>query len=101
MPFPFLDNTFPPNLGAVVQRTVLDGVEPARVVIHDDEGDWVVGDAVNDPNQPGASVVACIAHIADHDQAVAELAVLPVGHVAERDGPGSPWRITAHQYSDD
>jgi hypothetical protein len=54
VPFPFPDGQFPSELGAVIQRTVLDGTEPARVVIHADEGGWLVGDGVNDPNLPGA-----------------------------------------------
>ncbi|QGN47519.1 hypothetical protein GKC29_12155 [Micromonospora sp. WMMC415] len=97
--FPFEDGRFPPNLGAVVQRTVLTGQEPARVVIHDGDNDWLVGDGVNDPN--GASVVACISHVADADPAVAALAALPVGYIAERDEPHLPWTISVHAWPDE
>jgi hypothetical protein len=55
LPFPFEGGVFPEKLGAVVQRTVLDGHEPAREVVHADDGSWLVGDGVNDPNPPGAS----------------------------------------------
>ncbi|MEU5905432.1 hypothetical protein ABZ780_13780 [Micromonospora sp. NPDC047467] len=99
--FPFDEDQFPHNLCAVVQTTVLNAAEPARVVIHDGDNDWLVGDGVNDPTLPGASVVACIRHIADQDETVAELASLPIGHIAERDDVGSPWRIGVHKYPDE
>jgi hypothetical protein len=92
--FPFPDGRFPPNLGAVVQRTVVDGTEPAREVIHTADNTWIVGDGVNDPNLPGAALVACVAPIARVDPAVAELAALPAGHIAERAGIGEPWTIS-------
>lgn len=99
--FPFPEGRFPDRLGAVVQRTVLDGHEPARVVIHDEDNDWLVGDGVNDPNLPGASVVACISHIAAADSSLAELASLPIGHIAERDDSNLSWTISLHEWPDD
>jgi hypothetical protein len=98
--FPFPDGRFPPSLGAVVQRTVLTGQEPARVVIHDDENDWLVGDGVNDPTAPGASVIACISHVAEADSSVAELTTLPIGYMAQRDEPDQPWVVSVHEYPD-
>jgi hypothetical protein len=80
---------------------VLAGQEPARVVIHDEDNDWLVGDGANDPNLPGASVVACISHVADADPTVAELAALPVGHIAERDEPVRPWTVSLHEWPED
>ena len=38
LPWPFPDNQFPADLGAVVMRSVLDGVMPALQVLHDPEG---------------------------------------------------------------
>jgi hypothetical protein len=99
--FPFDGGRFPDDLDAVIQRTVLDGQEPARVVIHDVDGDWLVGDGVNDPNASGASVVAVISHVAVADATVAELASLPVGWVAERDDPGFAWSISEHVWPDE
>jgi len=101
IPFPFRDSRFPDTLGAVIQRTVLDGDEPARQVIHTSDNSWMVGDGVSDPNIDGATIVAAIVHVAAADPAVADLATLACGYVAERDGPGSPWRISAHVWPDD
>lgn len=63
LPFPFSDGRFPPELGAVVQRTVLEGHEPARTVSHTEENDWLVGDGVNDPNLPDAAVATHLWHV--------------------------------------
>jgi hypothetical protein len=38
LPFPFDADEFPAALGAVIQRTVLEGSEPAREVIHTPDG---------------------------------------------------------------
>jgi len=50
MPFPFPDGRFPPELWAVIQRTVLEGHEPAREVIHDEENNWVVASSLGRPH---------------------------------------------------
>jgi hypothetical protein len=71
LPFPFEGGVFPANLGAVVQRTVLLGHEPAREVIDADDGSGAVADGVNDPNLPGVSVVTHIAHVIERNSSVA------------------------------
>ena len=96
LPFPFEGNVFPAALGAVVQRTVLDGDEPAREVIHEADGSWLVGDGVHDPNDPGAIVVTHISHVVARNSSVADLASLPPGHIAMRAQPGQPWVRTRH-----
>ena len=100
MPFPFDDDTFPTNLGAVVQRTILDGTEPAREVTHVADGSWLVGDGVNDPNAPGAVVVTHISHVVERNSSVADLATLPFGHVARRTQNGV-WVREPHVWLDD
>ncbi|MGA4729264.1 hypothetical protein ACPB67_17720 [Micromonospora taraxaci] len=45
--------------------------------------------------------MACIRHIVDQDETVAELASLLIGHIAERDDVGSPWHIGVHKYPDE
>jgi hypothetical protein len=101
LPFPFTDSRFPHDLGAVVQRTVLDGREPARVVVHDDENSWLVGDGKNDPNSDGACVVSCIHRVIEKNSTVAGLADLPLGHIAHRKNPGKPWVVEPHSYPDE
>ena len=44
LPFPFENERFPIKLGAVVQKSVLTGEQPAREVIHAPDGSWLVGD---------------------------------------------------------
>ncbi len=88
------------NLGAVVQRTVVEGTEPAREVIHAADGSWLVGDGANDPNVSGACLVLGLRHVVDRDQSMEELASLPPGHIAQRDELDAPWRITVHEWQD-
>ena len=95
LPFPFEGGRFPDSLGAVVQRTVLSGEQPAREVVHAPDGSWLVGDGLHDPNVPGASVATHLAHAyaAEWNHTVAELATMPPGHLAQRSGPGDPWVV--------
>jgi hypothetical protein len=93
MPFPYEGAQFPPGLGAVVQDTVLRGEEPAREVIHTPENGWCIGDGVNDPNVPGASIATHIWRAMERNSSIASLASMPPGHIAERSGPGEPWTI--------
>jgi len=91
--WPFEDGTFPADLGAVVQRTILDGTLPALVVGHSPDGSWYVGDGVSDPNAPGAVVATHIWHAIERNGSIAALAWLAPGHEARREGPGDPWRV--------
>lgn len=95
MPFPFPGDAFPPELGAVVQCTVLRGERPALEVVHAPDGSWLVGDGVDDPNVPGASVAAHIGHVVERNSSVAGLATMPPGSIAQRDAPGQPWTVSA------
>jgi hypothetical protein len=101
VPWPFPGDSFPGDPGAVVRRTVLSGGLPARLVIHDDENDWCAGDDVNDPDVPGASVIAHLTHVLARDSSVSELASRPPGWAAVRTGPGRPWERFPHQYPDE
>ena len=101
VPFPFAGNTFPDALGAVVQLTVLHGLEPAREVVHAEDGSWLVADGVNDPNPVGASTVTHIWHVIEQNSAMLELATMPPGYMARREGPGSEWRTEPLVWHDD
>jgi hypothetical protein len=67
------------------------GSMPALVVGHAANGDWYVGDGVNDPNLPGAAVATHLAHAIQRNSSIAGLATLPPGHEAHRRWPGDPW----------
>lgn len=97
LPFPYEDSTFPSTLGAVVQRTVLDGTEPAREVIHWADGDWTVGDGVSDPNLPGAATATHIWHAIERNSSISALAGMPPGHIARREGSGDEWQVFVHE----
>lgn len=94
MPWPFDDGRFPPELGAVVMHTVLDGRRPALLVWHSEDDDWAIGDGIDDPNEPDACVATHIAHVVARDPTVAELASMPPGTRADRPDRSSPWEIT-------
>lgn len=82
---------------AFVQRTVLDGTLPALRVAHDSQGDWVVTDETNDPNEPGAMAMVHIEHLVALDPTVGELAALAVDHEAVRSSPNHRWDIRCMQ----
>ncbi|MGW4222919.1 hypothetical protein ACWEG1_05625 [Streptomyces bauhiniae] len=86
---------------AIVQKTVSEGRFPALVVVHDDEGDWLVGDDTHDPNETGASHLVHLAHVLAHDPSLAALADLPLGHVATRHSAGDPWIIGTWSYEEE
>ncbi|HEX6129190.1 MAG TPA: hypothetical protein VF071_09235 [Candidatus Limnocylindria bacterium] len=101
VPWPFPEGRFPEDLGAVVQRTVLDGELPALVVVHAADGDWMVGDGLNDPNEPRAAVATHLRHVVDRDPSVGPLATLPPGKRADREASAHPWVVTDFVYEDD
>lgn len=101
LPFPFENERFPIELGAVVQKSVLTGEQPAREVIHAPDGSWLVGDGVNDPNLPGASVATHLAHAIERNSSIAELGGMPPGRIAQRSEPGEAWTICVLEGWDD
>ncbi|GAA3143041.1 hypothetical protein GCM10010466_37520 [Planomonospora alba] len=101
MPFPFPGGRFPPELGAVVQRTVVSGELPALIVIHDDENDWLIGDGITDASDPTASIIKHIHHVVEMDPSVEETATLPCGYAAQRASQSAPWVITPWSYPDE
>ena len=91
--FPFSDERFPEILGAVIQRTVLEGTLPALYVAHTSENDWIVGDGINDPNVAEAAAAAHSRHVVDLNSTLEPLATLPLGFQAVRASIGSVWEI--------
>jgi hypothetical protein len=98
LPWPFPDGRFPTQLGALVQATVLSGEQPARLVIHSSDNDWLIGDGINDPNGPGGSIATHLGHVLNGNSSLATLADLPPGWEATRTAPGSPWHRTTHAW---
>jgi hypothetical protein len=100
LPFPYPGNRFPDNLGAVAQRTVVNGTEPARNVVHAADGAWLVGDGVNDPNIAGSCLVVALVHLVQDDPSIGQLATLQPGNQAWRDSVRQPWQIEPFTYDD-
>lgn len=100
VPFPFPDGRFPPQLGAVVQRTVADGELPALTVIHTADNSWVVLDGVNDPNLDGACVVGAMVHLVEDDPSLAAVARLDVRHRADRENGDQAWQAFPYEMED-
>ena len=99
--FPFATERFPDELGAVVQTTVFNGTEPARLVVHTMDNSWLVGDGINDPNLPGAAIAVHIRHLIDGDPTIEQLARLPLGCAATRSGRADAWEIYRHEWADE
>jgi len=38
------------------------GEQPARLVIHSSDNDWMIGDGINDPNGPDGSIATHLGH---------------------------------------
>ncbi|WP_346129335.1 hypothetical protein [Lentzea roselyniae] len=89
-----------PEVGAIVQRTVANGEMPALVVVHDDEGDWLIGDGVNDPNVDDACGLFHLGHVIEMDPSLMQVLDLPAAHIATRESAASAWEIAALQYED-
>ncbi|GAD83570.1 hypothetical protein NCAST_20_01380 [Nocardia asteroides NBRC 15531] len=92
---------FPEDLAACVYNTVASGERPALVVVHDADGDWIIGDGSDEPLDPATASLLHIQHVLDNDSAVAELAALPPGKIAWRDQPADPWTIEDFAYPDE
>ncbi|HJU66710.1 MAG TPA: GNAT family N-acetyltransferase, partial [Gemmatimonadaceae bacterium] len=90
-PWPFEDA---PNTATITTVHVLDRTRPVLLVTHDaDDGAWqFLCGTTNDSDD--ARIVG-LETILEIDSRLAELADLPLGWRAWRDGPGQPWRRSA------
>jgi hypothetical protein len=86
--WPFED---PPNVASITTRPVIDGSSWIALVSHDeDDGGWqFIGP--EGPNEDQAMVVG-LGSVLKRDASIAELADLPLGWQAWRDGPDEPWQ---------
>jgi hypothetical protein len=86
--WPFDD---PPNVATITTRPVIDGSSWIALVSHDeDDGGWqFIGP--EGPLEEQVMVVG-LGSILKRDPSIAELAELPLGWQAWRDGPDAPWQ---------
>ncbi len=86
-PWPFKD---PQNLATFTVADVLVGAKPVLRVSHDvADGCWQF--LTGDPVDPDEAKLVCLADVVARDSALLEMADLPLGWQAERDGVGKPW----------
>lgn len=89
-----------PGVAGVMQRTIINGEMPALIVVHDDEGDWLIGDGVNDPNEDGACGIYHLSQVVSLDESLAEVMNLPAGFAATRESISSAWEISPWEFDD-
>ena len=79
---------------SIASTRVVDGSEPVRLVVHALDGSWQFLDGL--PTDVDHLMLTHAHHLFDDlSKDLGPLRHLPVGHVAERQGPGFPWRIVA------
>jgi hypothetical protein len=83
------------NRAVFTTKNVIEGTYPILFVSHDEENDWQFLCGKTNRTEDGRLV--CLGHVVEQHPAVAELADLPVGWQAERDGPDKPWRRMRNQ----
>lgn len=74
---------------AITLWRILRAGKPILLVSHDDDGSWQFLDS-DEASMDDAAVVA-LEEMLRHDPTIAELADLPRGCTATRDGPDEPW----------
>ena len=78
---------------------VVEGTHPISLVTHDEDGDWQF--LCGTTNASEDLRIVCLSCIVDHHPAIVELADLPVGWQAERDGPEMPWHRAKIEHRSD
>ena len=87
--WPFPD---PKNVAVFTTIQVLRLRQPILHVSHDDQdGVWQFHTGAQQVSAGDAMIVA-LSEMVEHDPSICELADLPCGWYAERDGVGTPWR---------
>jgi hypothetical protein len=89
-----------PHARVFLSETVNTGTEMITYVSHDaGDGAWqFLGDSMS---EGGGPIISCFHHPIDRDPSLAELADLPLGWYAERDGVGRPWTRKKHSKDDE
>ena len=90
--WPFADAT---TVAAITTSFVADRTLPVLLVTHDeDDGTWQV--LCGTSNDPQDGRVMCLGCLYELDPTIGELADLPLGWVAWRSDPSSPWYRESH-----
>lgn len=68
----------------------------ARVVVHDEDGDWLVGDGINDPNEEDGRGLFHLVDVVMNDPSIQPALGIPSGFAGTRDSSEeaqvvSPW----------
>jgi hypothetical protein len=98
--WPFPDDEFPDELGALVMRSILDEGVPVLQVVHFPDNSWAVADGVHDPNEPGACIATHLRHVLERDPTVGELATLPIGSQADRAAVEERWLVSPFSWAE-
>ena len=87
--WPFPDD--PPNVAVIATREIVDGSQwIALVSLDEEDGDWqFIGPG---GAQMDEAMVVALSTVFERDPSIAELADLPLGWKAWRDGPDTPWQ---------
>ena len=81
---------YPEDLATFCRASIFEQDNPIIRVGHNSAGDWMFLDGyIEEGEEPE---VVCLSHVFEHDPTIAEVADLPPGWIAEREGPGKPWK---------
>ncbi len=80
------------NLGVFTTIRVIEDGYPILLVTHDEDGDWQF--LCGTTNHSEDARLVCLKDIVEAHPSVAELADLPMGWQAKRDGPDKPWECS-------
>lgn len=93
-------NGFPKGLGVMVADAVMRGKQPILYVAHIPDGDWWISDGLT-PNDPDLVHVAHMSRAVDLDPSLQELASLPAGQEAYRNGANESWQTGPFAWADE
>ena len=80
----------PEDLATFCRASIFEEGGAIVRVGHNSAGHWMFLDGyIEEGEEPE---IVCLSHVFEHDPTIAEVADLPAGWIAERDGPGLPWR---------
>jgi hypothetical protein len=87
----------PPNLVSITTRKIVDGEHYIGFVSHDeDDGCWQFLSSQNEHFDPADAMLVGLSTIVSIDSSVNELADLPLGWSASRNGKSGAWVRSEH-----